>query len=74
MSMMDPETAIEIGETLGTVSVAKNTMEMVGAHSFALESKLMSLILSAEVGSFDKINKGMGIGFELCLSTREELR
>ena len=50
MSMMDPETAIEIGETLGTVSVAKNTMEMVGAHSFALESKLMSLILSAEVG------------------------
>ena len=30
MSMMDPETAIEIGETLGKVSVAENTKEMVG--------------------------------------------
>lgn len=30
MSMMDPEMAIEIGETLGKVSVAENTKEMVG--------------------------------------------
>jgi len=32
--MMDPETAIEIGETLGKVSVAENTKEMVGGGTF----------------------------------------